>query len=366
MSNVKKYLFLLVITSLQVCAAEMQIMTEYTDSEKDVIKELRSGIAPIDVVSPMEEVTEDDKAKKVLEILKDTKRTYTPSFQKKGSSNNNLTVYRDNDQIVTVSMSTSDVIDTNICFQSPVRILLGNTITDSIFQAVADDPVSIDAKVLKDERSVFVMMKKEMRKENKIYRTRIRIIRKSDNRSYLININAQACPSSGRFGFPSEIIIEEKLAGSSSDNNKIKTPEDLILDITNGFPRKNHENQIELYGGIMSAGADYCMIAINVKVGNTTREKFYPQFYVLDSLQGRVVEMQEPIFLDKESKAVTDRVKHPILRFNLFLKINKRYIVERDSIHLVMIENGEKYYQKVRIPMSALRERLINHGYDLN
>lgn len=364
-------LFACVYTSAH--SSEMQIMTSYTPSEKDVIKELQSGVPETLVPDykqgsfvPVSDVSDDEKAKKVLEVLRDTKRTFVPSFQKKGLYNQNLTVYRDADQVVTVNMSTNDVVDTNICSQSPIRILLGNSITDTISQAIADDPNSIDAKVLKDERSIFVMMKKEMTKENMVYRTRVRIIRKSDNRAYIFNLDAQSCPSQGRFGFPSEVIVEEKQSSSSSENNKIKTPEDLILSVTNGFPRKNHENQIEVYGGAMSPGSDYIMVAFNIKVGNTTRSTFYPQFYVLDSLQSRVIEMQDPVFLQPESQAVTDRAGHPIMRFNLFLKINKKYIVERDSIYLVMIEQGEKYYQKIRIPTSALREKLINYGHDLN
>lgn len=359
--------------SVNVNSAEMQIMTDYTQSERDVIKELQSGMpeatlpaAKINVFEAIPELSEDDKAKKALEILKDTKRTFVPSFQKKGSFNPNMTVYRDDNQIVTINMSTNDVVDANICAQSPIRILLGNTITDKISEALADDKASIDSMVLDDKRSAFVMMKKEMLKENRVYRTRVRIIRKSDNRSYIINLNAQACPASGRFGFPSEIIIEEKPVANPNENMKISTPEDLILEITNGFPRKNHENQIEVYGGAMSAGSDYIMIAFNVKIGNTTRSKLYPQFYVLDSLQSRIVEMQAPIYLEQQSRAVSERVGHPIMRFKMFLNINKKYIVERDSIYLVMIENGENYYQKIRIPTSELREKLINRGSDLN
>ena len=366
------FIFTTLIITYSLCNQAMSLETnmveEYTGSEKNIIMELKGGILNTDLIQPQTSTgtITDNIAKGALDVMNDTKRTFNPSYKKKGSLNNNLTLFRDTDQIITLNMSTNDAIDANICFQSPIRILLGNSITDSISQAISDDPNSIDAAVLKDERSIFVLMKKEMKAEGSIYRTRVRIIRKSDNRSYIINLNAQACPGAGRFGFPSELIIEERSQSSADENDRIRTPEDLILGLTNGLPRKNLENQIELYGGAMSPGSDYAMIAVSVKIGNTTRGNFYPQFYVLDSLQSRVLGMQEPIYLEKESRAVTERIGHPILRFNLFLKINKKYIIERDSIHLIMIENGEKYYQKVRIPTSALRDRLINYGYDLN
>lgn len=356
----------LTFMSVAVKSLELQQSQDYSESEKQVINELKNGIQSLEPVVLEDPIIEDQNAKKVLDIIKDTKRTFTPSFQKKGAVNPNLTVYRDNDQVVTINMTTEDIVDTNICVHSPIRVLLGNSIADEISQAILDTPKSFSAEILNDKRSAMIMMANGMKRDGTVFRSRVRLIRKSDFKSYIINLNAQACPASGRFGFPSEIIIEDKQKSGINENVNLKTPEDLILDITDGLPRKNHENQIELYSGLMSPGSDYSMLAINIKIGNTTRDKFYPQFYVLDSLQGRVIEMQEPVYLAKESKAVTDRIKHSILRFNLFIKINKKYILERDSVYLVIVEHGERYYQKVKIPMSALREKLINHGYDLN
>ena len=161
-----------------------------------------------EVDSTSSEISEEELLiKKIMGKQKNLKRTFVPMAQKKGKLNDSSEVLRDDKQILTYNVSVNDIVTTEGCYSSPVRILLGPSIGYTLFSATADDPISFGALVMEDKRSALVALKQPLT-GSKVIRTRLRLVRDTDFKSYIVDITGVNCADRSKFDFPAEIVLE--------------------------------------------------------------------------------------------------------------------------------------------------------------
>lgn len=320
--------------------------TGYTDSEGRIIDEISKN-----------------KIQAARSVIHDKKRTYVPTYEKKRSYNENFKILRDDKRIMTLQMNVDDVVKTTVCFNSPLRVVLGASTGDKISQAIVDDRIFSDPEVSKDERSVYVVMKQPIKKQDEVWKTGLRVIRQSDSRAYFFAIEMIACPPE-EMDLPTEIVVNRKETVTKM-NDQLLAPEDFITELSFGFPRKNKENILDVYDGIVLAGSEWQVLSISVKIGNPNKTRLGADIVFLDSLQIRELESSFK-YIPISSKKVTDDTNVSTLRFTASVKVNKRYVMERNYIYMMFIDHEGKYYQYAKIPLKDLFEKKNYEGYELN
>lgn len=304
-------------------------------------------------------------AQKKLEVMKplnDKKRLYVPSSERRSRYNESFAVLGDDKRIVEVSMSTNDVLKTQMCYNSPLRISFHSSFQDKMAAAIADDSKVTILKVLDDKRSVLVSMNNVL-KPDEIWRTGVRIVRLQDGRSYNVKIEMISCPE-GDMDFPREIIIKDK--GTKDYSEDTMLPEDLISTLTYGLPRINNENPANVYSGIPTENADWILLGVSIKIRNPLRTNGKFEFIVLDRLQLKVIP-SDVKFIPTSSIFATDSSGIPTLRFNLMVKVDKKYAIEKNFINLLIVDHDEKTYQHLKVHTKNLYfEKNSIEGYELN
>ena len=317
-----------------------------------------------EVDSTSSEISEEELLiKKIMEKQKNLKRTFVPMAQKKGKLNDSSEVLRDDKQILTYNVSVNDIVTTEVCYSSPVRILLGPSIGYTLFSATADDPISFGALVMEDKRSALVALKQPLT-GSKVIRTRLRLVRDTDFKSYIVDITGVNCADRSKFDFPAEIVLENK-ATIKSNNDNIMSAEDLIVETTLGYARKNKTNLIEVYSGVMTASSDWSSLGVSIKLGDSKRKNMNIEFIVFDALQNSIIASSAK-FLEKSSEKATKLNNHPTLRINLKINVSKKYVIERNYVYIAMLDHDKYYYQYARVDLKNLYKRLKQQGYDLN
>lgn len=308
----------------------------------------------------------DISAQKKLDIMRplnDKKRLYVPSTEKRARYNESFAVLGDDKRIVEVSMSTNDVLKTQMCYNSPLRISFAAEFEDKMAAAIADDSKLTKADILDDKRSVLVSMISPIKSADEVWRTGVRIVRLNDGRAYNIQIEMIACPE-GEIDFPREIIIKNKASKDYSEDTML--PEDLISTLTYGLPRVNTESPANIYSGIPTENAEWILLGVSIKIRNPLRETGKFEFIVLDRLQLKVLN-SDVKFIPTSSIFATDSSGIPTLRFNLMVKVDKKYAIEKNFINLLIVDHDQKSYQHLKVHTKNLYfEKSSIEGYELN
>jgi hypothetical protein len=309
-------------------------------------------------------VSEDDMLLKQVNAKQtNLKRIFVPVIQRKDKINDSSEVLRDDKEKLTYNVSINDVITTEVCFGAPVRILLGPSITHSLFSATTDDVVGFKALVMEDKRSGIIALAQPVI-GNKVLRTRLRLVRDTDFKSYIVNVTGVDCNLKSKFELPAEIILENKPLIKSA-NDSIMPAEDTIIENTSGYKRKNQTNLIQIYSGAMAAASDWLSLGVSVKLGDSVKKQRKLEFVVFDSLQNSVIASSAQ-YLEKSSVVATRINKHPTLRINLKVNVSKKYILERGTVYIAMMDHDGRYYQYAKVDLKNLYKRLKRQGYDLN
>ena len=141
--------------------------------------------------------------------------------------------------------------------------------------------------------------------------------------------------------------------------------EDLIVETTLGYARKNKTNLIEVYSGVMTASSDWSSLGVSIKLGDSKRKNMNIEFIVFDALQNSIIASSAK-FLEKSSEKATKLNNHPTLRINLKINVSKKYVIERNYVYIAMLDHDKYYYQYARVDLKNLYKRLKQQGYDLN
>lgn len=286
---------------------------------------------------------------------------YKPAPVVDAASNNGYVVDNDSTKIKTVSISHKDALTIKMCVSAGVMINLHNTFRDEFVRVLKDDDEFIDAEQMPGNRSVYVKLKQSV-PNGKHWESAIRLVTKKYSHAYLVNIIGVACPQMGENPFPKVYYLKEKY-GLLNANSDIMTPEDTIIEASEGYPRIN-KNIIRVYDMVASANSDWVLLGIEVQFRDPNADKTNLLFKMLDNHQINFINIKQSI-LEKQSIKATNSNGVPTLRFNVMVNINKDYILNSRYMHLMTIDKENNHYQYKRIDLWRYYSSLKNRGFKI-
>jgi len=308
-----------------------------------------------------------DRPDLVEEIEKEkaeAKSIYSPAPQARDRSEDGLVVERDSSKVIFKKMSINDSLNVKMCFNAGVQIVLDDDISTTLQTALLDDKIFFDAQPFENNRGVYVRLKQPI-PNGSYWESSVRLIRKSDDKSYLVNLFGLPCPT-GPYPFPKVIYLKEKYSGLTQ-KNKILTPEDTIISLSQGLPRIK-KNRIRVYDMVASSGSDWVVFGVEVQFPSRTSADFDKDlkkyWKLLDNLQ--VNEKKVDIeYLPIQSEKATQFRGIRTMRFKITANINKNYILNNRFLHLMYVDKEEGHYQYVRIDTLPYFLSLKKRGFEL-
>lgn len=293
--------------------------------------------------------------------LKKKKAIYIPAPVEDGKNNDGYLLERDSTRVVTKTISYNDALNVKMCFAAGLNIALDADISDELQEAILDDKIYFDSQVMENKRGVYIRLKKPV-PEGKHWESAIRLVRKSDDKTYLVNLIGLPCPSVGLSTFPKVIYLKDHI-GAIQANSKVLTPEDTIIAKSKGLPRIQ-KNRIRVYDMIMSSSSSWSVFGLEVQYPNAKSSSTMPRVVMLDSLQ--VQELQSKLeYLPIHSQKATQIRGVPTLRFKLSINIAKNYVVKRRYLHLMFIDEEAGHYQYIRVDTLPYFLSLLKRNFDL-
>jgi hypothetical protein len=330
-------------------------------------------------------ISEDDM-KMIKQHLKNKKsqirKIYEPApkvgqdFENKGYQ-----VDRDSDLISEESISTGDILNIRFCRNSPVQFNLDKNFKDKMQEAIVDNTDDFEAKPFLNKTSVYVKFKERPGK-NQVFETTLRMIMESDDSTYVIKLFGEACPSRGASDYP--VVYKLKKTSSKSltfDDNNLMTPEDKILTLSKGLPRKNGYNLIQFRDMQTSSNSDVFVFSleiqyrdypdyVNVKGKSVLNKPQEPIVYVLDNLQMNLKKNKlsylsgatEAILKYKEKREeIKSNGMKNLERYSFYVNISKKWMRKSRYIYVMLIFPETKHYEYVMIDLyeyfKSLKER---------
>lgn len=292
---------------------------------------------------------------------KKRKPIYVPAPVEGDDPSAGFLIERDSSKIVTKRMSHNDAINMKMCFASGLTIALDNDIQDEFQRVIVDDKIFIDAAPFDNNRGVYVRLKKPV-PNGTYWESAIRLIRKSDDKQYLINLIALPCPSYGMSPFPKALYIQDHV-GLIQANNKVLTPEDTIISMSKGMPRIQ-KNRIRVYDMVASSNSKWVVFGVEVQYPDSGKNTSTPRMTILDNLQVSQIPSKLE-FLPVHSKKATEVRGVSTLRFKLSVNIGKNYILKSRYLHLMFLDEEAGHYQYVRVDTLPYFLSLLRRGFEL-
>lgn len=319
-------------------------------------------------------VTAKSLTKEEEDILKKIKQNQlSPISKKKDRFNKKVRVVRDDSKILRLPISVNDRVDLMICYNSPVVIKFDDSLKDEIVAVYSGNSKVYDVKKLPhNDKSVLVTLIEEPVEDGN-FAVPLWVERKSDNRSYVFNLISEKCPTQGILPYPVEIIIQQK-TGVVSKNQRLHIPSDLIYLIAKDNKRDNNRNFVRANGIMMTANSSFMGLSLSVIMKGLPKGKLLkdknaismkqPRFVFLDSLKVRTIE-SDTMYLRDPSIGETNINKLPTARFNIMLRLEKKYIFERKFVYVMIVFDDENYYHIAKIPLIDLYEDLRKNGLEV-
>lgn len=289
------------------------------------------------------------------------------TLQREESVRESFQLERDSQLILHQYISYKDAFNVQICFTNGLTLTFDDTVETTIQAAIADDTDYLGAIVAENKRGAYIHLKQPV-PDGSYWETAVRLVRKSDDKTYLINVIARSCPKSELNPFPRVIYLKDKDNSQPviGKKNSIQTPQDTILNKSLGFPKTNSK-RIRFYDMVASSGSEWVVFGIEIQVPNGSKEikdLSKLQFQFLDNFQinsiGSKVE-----FLPIPSESRTKYVGVSTLRFKATVNISKQYIMNDRYLHFMLVDTDEKTYQYTRIDVLPYFQSLIKRGMDL-
>lgn len=306
------------------------------------------------------------KAERLTEKYLNKKKVYVPNFEKKKDFNPTVKVLRDDKTSLSLALSPDDRVAVDMCFNYPLRIVLDKNNNDKIKSVLLGDDkfltvIRSDDKT-EDLRSVFLKMLQPVADDEK-YPTNVYIERDSDNRTYRFDLNLIKCPDFGEINFVQEIVVSKKTNFTGQPN--VIPSEDLIIELTKGYPRKSKENVIDIHDGTPTTNSNFINLGMSMLILDDSKKNAKIQVIALNSLQNAVINTDLRL-LEQSTKVMSKKANKPLLRFSLNVNVGKRYAMEWNNIYLLVIDHENKYYQTVKVPLKELYKKKELESYELN
>lgn len=309
---------------------------------------------------------ENDRAEKEENVSslatdpsKKRKPIYVPAPVQGPNSEAGFMIERDSGKIVTRTMSVNDALNVKICYNAGVTIALDHDIQDEFQRVILDESQFFSAQQFENNRGVFVALKKEI-PPGKYWESAIRLVRKSDDKTYLVNLIGVSCPG-GLVPYPKVIYLREHF-GHIGSNNKVLTPEDTIIQMSKGMPRIQ-KNRIRVYDMVASSASNWLVFGIEVQYPENSKMTV-PKMVILDSLQVNKLGSKLE-YLPLPSKKATEIRGVPTLRFKLSVNVGKNYILRKRYLHLMYLDEEVGHYQYVRVDTLPYFLSLVRRGFEL-
>lgn len=267
---------------------------------------------------------------------------------------------RDSSKIVVKRMNHMDSVSIRMCFSAGLNIVLDADIQDEFQRIILDDKIFFDATEMDNHRGAYVRLKRPV-PEGKHWESALRLIRKSDDKIYLINLIGLPCPNYGMTPFPKVVVIKDHI-GLIQANNKVLTPEDTIISLSKGLPRIQ-KNRIRIYDMVASSGSNWVVFGVEVQYPNGGKTTM-PKMVILDNLQVSQIPSKLE-YLPVHSQKATDARGVSTLRFKLSVNINKNYVLKSRYLHAMFLDEDAGHYQYVRVDTLPYFLSLIRRGFEL-
>lgn len=304
-----------------------------------------------------------DILSEIEEDKKELNPVYTPS-QARNKTNDGYVIERDSTKVVTKKVSVYDSINLRICFNAGAQIVLDEDISSTLQTIILDDKIFFDAISFDNNRGTYVRLKQPV-PEGMYWESSVRMVRKDDDKTYLVNLIALPCPA-GAYPFPKVVYLKNKFA-MISKNTKVMTPENTIIGLSNGFPRVQN-SIIRVRDMVASSGSEWVTFNVEMqfpKRKSTSFDKDIESYFkFLDHLQVSQLGFKVE-YLPTQSEFVTKARNVPTMRFEIKVNIDKNYIVNNQFIYLMFVDKEEKYYQYVKIDTLPYFLSLKNRGFEL-
>jgi len=303
------------------------------------------------------------KGEKTVKRKKNSKAIYQPAPVHKKTGYVGYNIKRGSTSIIEDFMNVGDEMQVKMCiFSGTDFILEGN---QKIQRVVLDDQIFFASQTLNNNKAVHVQMIQPLLKDEGYIETSLRIYREKDDIPYIVNLVGVPCPEKGLVKFPKVVRIKER-HGGINPGTRVLPPEDFIIEESYGFKPK-YQTKLKVYDMVVDSDSDY--VSLGVELQFPKNKKFNngmapAEFKVLDALQ--INKMKTIVeYLPIPSKKASEKYGKPTYRFNLKVKMDKKYIMTRRYIHLMYIDEGSKTYQYFRLNsmlwMSKAKERGMHY-----
>ena len=340
---------------------KIQVIVKEVKSKKNHVSKLSndeaSFLAALDKKTPVSTGSVRVPEKKM------PSKAYEPApTQSQEEKHEGFMADRDSSEVLRKKMSYTDALTVKMCYQNGLSIVLDDDITTEFQRVIIDDKLYFDAIDFDNHRWVYVKLKQPV-PENRYWSSSIRLVRKDNDKTYLINLSGVHCPKEGN-PYPRVIYLQDKVAGISGKNSKIMTPEDTIIGLSEGFPRKN-VNKINVYDMVARSGSEWVVFGVEVRLPEG--EKISPEKFMLrmiDNLQ--IYQVPTKIeFLPVQSEKASQAAGSSALRYKILVNVDKQYFIENRYLHLMLLDKKGEYYQYVRIDTLPYVLKLRERGFDI-
>lgn len=313
-------------------------------------------------------ISEDPSKTRVSGTKKQTKEDrkflYSPvDAESQLEKHDGFVVERDSSKIVKKKLAITDTLNIKLCYSAGVSVILDEDIQTEFQRIVLDDKMFFDALNYENNRGVYIRLKQPI-DEGRFWESAIRLVRKDNDKEYVINLVGISCPK-GMNPFPKVYYLQDKYPLITGKNTKIQTPEDTIIELSKGYPRKNVV-KAEVYDLIARSGSDWAVVGIQLELDSseTISSESPFAFKILDNLQ--ISEIPTKIeHLPLQSKKASDSLGKSMARYKLTLNLNKQYFSENRYFYIMVINEKEEYHQYIKVDSLPYILSLRKRGFDI-
>ena len=344
-------------------AEKVQVITKQVSKNHMLRKLTQEEAAYLQALEMKKDAKSAREGSEVASVVKKSPRSYEPApTETQEMKHEGFIVERDSSKIVKKRMSYSDALSVKVCFSAGLSLVLDDDIKTELQQVYIDDKIFFDSVSYENHRGVFVKLKTPV-PDGKMWESAIRLTRKDNDKSYLVNLIGAPCPHSGTNPFPKVVYIQDKQPGIVGRNSKIMTPEDTIIELSGGLPRRN-VNKIDVYDMVARSSSDWAVFGVQIQSNNG---KFNPENYTIrmvDNLQ--IIQVPSKIdYLQLQSEKASQATGISTARYKILVNVDKSYFVENRYLHLMVIDKKSGYYQYVRIDTLPYILKLRERGFDI-
>lgn len=304
-------------------------------------------------------------------IKKSIGEIYSPISADSKIKNTNFNIERGSQSVIHQELGIDDVLTIKICIAYGVSIVLDDK--DELQRVIKDDNIFFDAQEFDNKKGVYVRLTKPI-PEGSRWDSAIRLVRKSDDKTYLIKLMGVGCPE-GDVTFPKIVYIKEK-QDSFSYKQDLLAPEDLIIQVSKGYVRNDEKNTINMYDMLGAANSDLKLLSFEITDAKISKPEESVEFILLDNLQINKWKTKQEFLKPQSEKATELRTAQltkegkstssaNTYRFKVLTPIKKEYIFKQRYMWLLYVNNETKHYQMMKVDLIKYYQNLIDRGFEL-